>query len=121
MMLALKLVSSITKALITRRSTVCVDGVEDKAIHPDLLVRIFENNCELVPTTLSDHRYAPVTRKNLAIVNSLCYEWRYEQKHFLHNWSNCRYHNRAQTARHILAFTVTIFLAAAQSDVSVSL
>jgi len=70
MMLALKLVSSITKALITRRSTVCVDGVEDKAIHPDLLVRIFKTTAN-VATTLSDQRYAQVTRKNLAIVNSL--------------------------------------------------
>ena len=29
---------------------------------------------------------------------------RYEQKHLLHNWSNCRYRNRAQTARRILRF-----------------
>jgi hypothetical protein len=31
---------------------------------------------------------------------------RYEQKHLLHNWRNCRDHNRAQTARHILGFSV---------------
>ena len=27
---------------------------------------------------------------------------RYEQKHLLHNWSNCRHRNRAQTPRSIL-------------------
>jgi len=31
---------------------------------------------------------------------------RYEQKHFLHNWSNCRYHNRAEIARNILGVRV---------------
>jgi hypothetical protein len=31
---------------------------------------------------------------------------RYEQKHFLHNWSNCRYYNRPEIARNILGARV---------------
>jgi hypothetical protein len=33
---------------------------------------------------------------------------RYEQKHLLHNWSNCRYRNRAQTARSILGIRLLV-------------
>jgi hypothetical protein len=33
---------------------------------------------------------------------------RYEQKYLLHNWSNCRYRNRAKTARCILGISLLV-------------